>query len=179
MPVIDGLGTLFIREELPIQYTISNIFFVSGRSGYKSGSSETSTFSLSYALEVLKALGKQSAGEITAEYSKQFESTMTFFIENSKALWELQTKSTRINESYRQLMSEVPYNYNEVGKPVGDSILSSLRREIPVKPNPVVKMVKVGDEKAGLFMKRINDIMTDRLDQHFKSLGYQMPKRET
>lgn len=133
VPLVDTLGTAFIKEELPIQYTIQNILFLSERTGYKSSSSKSSSFSISYALDILKDLGKESAGEVTGEYSKQFETTMSFFIENTKAFWELESKSVRNNENYKQLISGVIYDDNDPGVPSAGSDPLGLQRERPVK----------------------------------------------
>lgn len=154
VPKVDEIGTAYVKEQLPVIYTLRAMRFDSERSGYKSSSSESDKVGISYGLDILKAIQKESAGEINVEYEKQWQKAFSFYI-NQANVHQLEEESRKLNEKYYQIISEVEYFYTE--KP---GVLGTLR--------------KIGDETAGDFMIDFNALIADAVDNYFKNLTTQM-----
>lgn len=68
VPKVDKIINDYIKEQLPVIYTLKAMRFDSARSGYKSSASESDKVGVGYSLDILKALKKESAGEVNLEY---------------------------------------------------------------------------------------------------------------
>ncbi len=59
VPSVDKISNDYIKEQLPVIYTLKAMRFDSARSGYKSSASESDKVGGGYSLDILKALKKR------------------------------------------------------------------------------------------------------------------------
>lgn len=152
VPEVDELGTAFIREMLPVKYTIRLIDFLSNRAKMTSTSSETDSVKAGYSVEVMKLFQKESAGTASVEYEKQWSKAFSYYLENQVRKHELATEEYKLDLKYRELVAEVCY-------------AEETKSKIPLQ------IKKVGMDNAVEFVREWNRLIKkDTLDKFFKEM---------
>lgn len=124
LPEADKLLTEYGEKYLKIRFTTEILRFNGVKAGIPQSSSESETSGIKYNVDIMKALNKESAGEVEGSYEKQIQKVVAFYQGHQAIVYDFMTSLNALKLEYIKKLQKIEYKYESKNENI--SIINAL-----------------------------------------------------